>query len=141
MDRSSEDPGLRFALKIRSQHPQISYEHAVSAAAYAGVPDLRRGVFFEAVDRLNLPRENPLERLSSAVPATPPSDGPQPESPASSAVGHESFARIATGSGGSKDLIADLDAFRDDLRETGEIRNALQAMRKVVLAALDEVTE
>ena len=120
MDRKFEEPAARFALEILRNHPQISYEHAVSAAEYAGVQRLPRSVFLEAAERLGIPRDQtaiePVQTLDVDRPRRL-RDEPN---------------------GTSATLLAQLDAFQQLVAETGEIRTALERMRLVVRAALAE---
>ena len=120
MDRNYEAPAARFALEILRRHPQISYEHAVSAAEYAGVQRLPRDVFFDTAERLGIPRDRTM------TPATPTLDVGRPGEPHGEA------------SGSTAHLFARLEKFQKQVAETAEIRAALERMRQVVRAALAE---
>ena len=106
-----DDRATRFALQILSNHPQISYEHAVSAAEFSGLKELPQHVFFTAVRRLGIPRTEDVAALSSPSPTS------------------------LTESGR---LVDQLEGIRRRFSETAEIRQALVNMRRVVRAALAE---
>ncbi len=112
MDRNYDAPATRFALEILRNHPQISYEHAVSAAGYSGVGQLPRRVFFDAAERLGIARE----------PEPPPAVLPEPTMPVDA----------------PSTLLRQLDQFREQMTETATVRDALLRMRTVVRAALAE---
>ena len=122
MERAYEEPAVRFATEILQQHPQISYENAVSAAEYAGLSRLPRDVFFDTAARLGLPRD----RTEVAAGSTSPAER--------EAAGLRSRLTAQT-----EGLLARLSAFEADLAETARIRSALEGMRRVVLAALAEI--
>lgn len=61
-----DQPAGRFALRLLRDHPQISYQHALSAAEYAGLEGLPSPVFFAAVDQLGIVRQDRGERTPSA---------------------------------------------------------------------------
>ena len=119
MERNYEAPAARFALEILRRHPQISYEHAVSAAEYAGVHRLPRDVFFDTAERLGIPRDR------TVTPAPPPGSErlSEPDHPASESTAH---------------LFARLEAFQQQVAANARIRAALERMRQVVRAALAE---
>jgi hypothetical protein len=110
MDRNYDAPETRFSLEILRSHPQISYEHAVSAAEYSGVPHLPRGVFLAAADRLGIIR-SPEANLRIVHRA--PQDAPTT-------------------------LLQQLDRFREQMTDTATMREALLRMQKTVRAALDQ---
>jgi hypothetical protein len=116
MDRNYDAPATQFALQILRSHPQISYEHAVSAAEYSGVCQLPRGVFFDAAERLGIRRDRE-ERIEPA-----------------SATG--STTSTASTAPTTPTLVEQLDQFRRGLAETAKIREALLRMQRVVRAAL-----
>jgi hypothetical protein len=106
MDRNYDAPATQFALQILRSHPQISYEHAVSAAEYSGVCQLPRGVFFDAAERLGIRRDR------------------------------EERSELASAPGSTTTLVEQLDQFRQGLAQTAQIREALLRMQRVVHAAL-----
>lgn len=117
MDRNLDEPASRFARQILSAHPQISYEHAVSAAEYAGVHRLPRAVFFAAAARLGIDRQ----------------DRPAAD---------EALSEVApSGQARSDDLASRLDTQIEQARQllahTAQLRDALTRMREVVRATLD----
>jgi hypothetical protein len=109
MDRNYDAPETRFALEILRSHPQIIYEHAVSAAECSGVLHLARGVFLAAADRLGIIR-SPEANLRIVDRA--PQDAPTT-------------------------LLQQLDRFREQMTDTATMREALLRMQKTVRAALD----
>jgi hypothetical protein len=109
MDTSIDAQATRFALEILRKHPQISFANARAAAEYAGLEALPRTAFDAAVEELGIDRE------------------PDESTPGAGVDGVE-----------ESQLIAQLEALRDDFAETEAMRGALVDIQRLVRAVLDQ---
>lgn len=109
MDKAPLEPG-EFALEILREHPQISFENAISAANYSGIAMFSAEHYRAAQSHLGI-------------------------SPGSTERATE-LASLRQGGDGGDEVIRTLEEIPGEFAETAAFRRALVDIRSVVHAAL-----